>query len=252
MSSGPPFAGRPVSRISFRSGYDATSEEKSGRRAPRPGPAVDRLHLGDDDAAAMIAADRCLHRVAAAQAVLPDEMRRHVRVARRSGGSCSRRVGRTRRRATTSNQPSASPSATMTAGTGCARCVFGTRTAPAAAASASSVLAEAVASALMVRMRARMSRGRRAWRRHVLDRGPRRRGLWDVGARSAIVCRAAVVFRRRRHVVAVGIHFHVIGLEGGTRLRWARAAPPTGRASAFVHATECVVVNSRRTRPCGA
>src|SRR5688572_16948306 len=73
-----------------------------------------------------------------------------------------------------------------------------------------------------------------ARRRNILAR---RRDEWRTWSGRAVVLLGRAAVRERGGIVAVRIHFHVIGLEGGTRLRWARAAPTTGRASAFVHAT---------------
>ena len=81
----------------------------------------------------------------------------------------------------------------------------------------------------MLRVRAGRSTGAaRLARRQVLTRRSRRRGLWDVGARGAIVCRTAVAFRGRGHVLAVWIHFHVIGLWDEAALGAARALDGAG------------------------
>ena len=130
--------------------------------------------------------------------------------------------------------------------------MIGARTAtPTTASSTSAVLAKAIAPALVMRMLAGMPRRRGTARRwDGLTRRSDER--WRAGSRRAVIALGRGAIRQRRPILAIGIHFHVIGLEGGTRLRWARAAPTTGRASAFVHATMCVVVDSRRTRPCGS
>src|ERR671915_18924 len=88
-------------------------------------------------------------------------------------------------------------------------------------------------------------RGAGAGLRHAVHSGNRRR---RTGGGGAIVSLDGAAIGARCRVFAVGIHVSVVGLEGGTRLRGARAAPTTGRASAFVHATGSVV-DSRRARP---
>ena len=92
-------------------------------------------------------------------------------------------------------------------------------------------------------------------RGHWCGAGPGRRHAFDGGnLRRRTRCGRAVVsldgaaIGARCRVVAVGIHVSVVGLESGTRLRGARAAPTTGRASAIVHATGSVV-DSQRARP---
>ena len=130
--------------------------------------------------------------------------------------------------------------------------MVGARTAtPTAASPTPAVLTEPIAPPLVMRMLAGMPRrwGATGWWDGLTRRSDE---WWRTGRRRAVVALGRGAIRQRRPILAIGIHFHVIGLEGGTRLRWARAAPTTGRASAFVHATRCVVVNSRRTRPCGS
>ena len=68
VSSGPPFAGRPVSMNSFRSGYDAGSELKSGRFAASAGSASLIVRISTTvDAAARVDADRRVDEIGAAQ-----------------------------------------------------------------------------------------------------------------------------------------------------------------------------------------
>ena len=130
--------------------------------------------------------------------------------------------------------------------------MVGARTAtPTAASPTPAVLTEPIAPPLVMRMLAGMPRrwGATGWWDGLTRRSDE---WWRTGRRRAVVALGRGAIRQRRPILAIGIHFHVIGLEGGTRLRWARAAPTTGRASAFVHATRCVVVDSRRARPYGA
>lgn len=128
--------------------------------------------------------------------------------------------------------------------------MLGARTAASATASSTPpILTKPIAPTLVVRLLTGMSRRRGTARRgDVFARWSNDR---RAGSRRAVVALRRAAIRLRRCILTIGIHFHVIGLEGGTRLRGARAAPTTGRASAFVHATMCVVVDSRRTRPCG-
>ena len=165
-----------------------------GGEAPSRVLSIDRLHLGRDHAPAMIATHRRLHPVAAAKPELPDEMRRDEGVAgswQVTLRSTSHETAVTRRIEPALGFAFGDDDGRDGALPACSG--RGPRPRPRRprrpfwrsgrvrldAAGASREVAQAA----------------RRWRRQVLTRRSRRRGLWDVGARGAIVCRTAVAFR---------------------------------------------------------